>query len=219
MVKSFARPNEGTRVLDVGCGRALFLRELRRSTRATAVGIDQTDRPWREDPESLGGIELVAGPVPEALPPGPFAMVTLWQVLEHFDRPVEVLRALRRRAGPGATLVAEVPDHSAWTRPLQGRFWAGYDAPRHVSVFEPHTLRSTVERAGWTPLRLLRRGAFDPWILWWLGQEARAGRDLRSSLQSRLPAFLAGKLLTWPLVAATRGRGLGIQTIIARAIE
>lgn len=219
MVERFARPEEGARVLDVGCGRALFLRELVRRTRATAVGIDRTDRPWRDEPESLAGIELVSGNLPEALPPGPFAVVTLWQVLEHFDRPAEVLRELRKRAGAGATLVAEVPDHSAWTRILQGPFWAGYDPPRHVSVFEPETLRSTVERAGWKTVRCVRRGGFDPWVLWWLGQQARAGKDLSGSLESRLPPFLVGKVLTWPLVAATRGRGLGIQTIFARAVD
>lgn len=217
LVARVADPGAQSRVLDVGCGRPLFLRELRDRTGCRVVGVDRSDRGWRDSAEAWEGIDLHAGGLDDVRDRGPFDVVTLWHVLEHVFRPVELLEELRGSARPGTTLVVEVPDHSSWTRRVQGPFWAGYDAPRHAVVFDPATLRGTLERAGWEVAGLRRRGTLDPWVFWWLGREGRRGRSLGGSLEARFPGFVLGKLLTLPLVALTGGRGLGLQTAVARA--
>jgi hypothetical protein len=208
---------DGASVLDIGSGRPLFLKELTERLAVRAVAWDRTDAAWRDDPGAWRPVELRAGPLESTLETGPFHAVTLWHVLEHVARPVDFLRTLRLASGPETTLVAEVPDHSAWTRRFQGAFWAGYDAPRHLVAFEPESLRHVVEEAGWEVVRIDRAGTLDPWLLWWLGRQGARGRGLEGSLAPDFPGFVAGKVLTWPLVAARRGRGLGLQTVVARA--
>jgi hypothetical protein len=74
-----------------------------------------------------------------------------------------------------------------------------------------------LERAGWTVVRQASHGTLDPYVLWWLGRQERAGRRLDVNLESRFPGFMAGKLFTLPLAAAQRWISLGVQLAAARA--
>jgi SAM-dependent methyltransferase len=212
-------------VLDVGCGRATFLRRLRKNTRGPRVGLDPSDAGWDEaDPED-DRLRLVRGSFPEAerpvakalAPAGGFAVITLWHALEHDYRPLETLRILRRLAHPGALLVVEVPDLSSWSARMEGPSWAGLHTPRHTAAYTPSTLRMMLEAGGWRVESLSRSGTLDPWVLWWLGRQARRGDSLSGPLERRFPGFVAGKALTLPVTLARRWIPLGIQLALARA--
>ncbi|HYC31950.1 MAG TPA: hypothetical protein VEB59_06640, partial [Gemmatimonadales bacterium] len=72
-------------------------------------------------------------------------------------------------------------------------------------------------RARWRVDRRLRYGTLDPWVLWWLGRQERAGRRLDGDLEGAFPGFIIGKLLTLPITLAQRRISLGVQVAIARA--
>jgi hypothetical protein len=78
-------------------------------------------------------------------------------------------------------------------------------------------LAAMLERAGWRVVRQRAYGTMDPYVLGWLGRQARTGRPLDGDLERRFPAFLAGKTLTLPLAAAQRWISLGVQLAVARA--
>lgn len=214
-----AAPGAGSRVLDVGCGRPTFLEALHRRTGANGVGVDCSDAGWRGEPGRwrAAGLELHRGRLEEIRLEGRFDVITMWHALEHDYRPLETLRRLRLFAREGATLLVEVPDHDGLTRRLQGSRWAGYHTPRHTAVYTCATLSALLGRAGWGIVRQCRYGTLDPYVLWWLGQQERAGRPVDGSLEGRFLPFMAGKLLTLPAAAAQRWIGLGIQLAVARA--
>lgn len=204
-------------ILDVGCGRPSFLRQIRDRTGVRAVGTDFDASGWSGDAGQWRGLSLHAGLL-ESLPlAGPFDRITLWQVLEHLYRPVETLEYLRSRARPGALLVIEVPDFSGLTRRLQGSCWAGYHTPRHTAAYTPATLRGTVERAGWRIVRQYQWGTLDPYVLWWLGEQERRNRGFEGSLEARFLPFMLGKLAALPATLLEHWIPLGFQTAIAVA--
>ena len=216
----WTRLGPASRVLDLGCGRPTFLEALHQRTGARGVGVDFSDGGWREEPARWGasGLELHHGRLEDVpLAAGRFHLITLWHALEHDYRPLDTLRRLRGLAAGGATLLVEVPDHDGLTRRVHGSSWAGYHTPRHTAVYTTATLRALLERAGWRVVRQQRHGTMDPYVLWWLGGQERAGHRLDGDLASRFPAFMAGKLLTLPLAAAQRWIGLGVQLAVARA--
>ncbi len=214
-------------VLDVGCGRPTFLRRVARATCARTVGTDTSDDGWRTTPKRWTGLELHAGELESLDLHGPFTHVTMWHALEHLYRPLDTLRYLRSlvtagtidRPGPRAPgrLIIEVPDHDSITRREFGGYWAGYHTPRHTAAYTPATLRSLLERAGWRLEKQYQWGTLDPWLLIWLSHGERAGHDFSGPMQSRFPAFLAGKVMALPLTLQQRRRPLGIQTAIAVA--
>lgn len=227
-------------VLDVGCGRPTFLRRVAHATRARTVGTDTSDDGWRTTPDRWTGLELHAGELESLDLQGPFTHITMWHALEHLYRPLDTLRYLRslvtakhpaacpeRSVGalphaPSAArgpcrLVIEVPDYDSITRREFGGYWAGYHTPRHTAAYTPATLRALLERAGWRLEKQYQWGTLDPWLLIWLSHGERAGHDFSGPMQSRFPAFLAGKVMALPLTLQQRRRPLGIQTAIAVA--
>ena len=216
IVERAARLDSTGRVLDLGCGRPTFLAALHARTGVAATGVDFSPSAWADAPPEFKPLDLRAGTLDSVdLTPG-FDAITLWHALEHDPDPVGTLRSLRSLARPDAALVIEVPDHDSLTRRLQGPFWGGYHTPRHLVSYTPESLREMLERGGWRVERLQRHGTLDPWVLWWLGRQEQTGRDLSGSLESRFPAFVAGKLAALPITLLQRWLPLGVQLAVAR---
>jgi SAM-dependent methyltransferase len=214
-----ARLGPAAAVLDVGCGRPTFLEALARATGARGTGIDLTDAGWSDEPArwAAAGLTLREGTVEDGPPPGPFDLVTMWHALEHDYRPLETLRRLREVVRPGGALIVEVPNFDSLTRRLHGSAWAGFHTPRHTAIYTPATLRALLERAEWTVERQDTYGTLDPYVLWWLGRQERAGRALDGNLERAFPGFMLGKILTLPVALAQRWVSLGVQVAVGRA--
>lgn len=224
-VRRFAGLSAVGRVLDVGCGKPSFLRQLVDEVGCTGVGTDFTDAGWREHPGTWRGLHLVAGEVVpaaggEALADdalgGPFDAITMWHYLEHEYRPRALLTRLAELAHDGATLVIEVPDHDGWTRRQHGRFWQGYHTPRHTALYTVETLRRLLEDTGWQVVHQERHGTLDAYALEWMSRMERRGIDWTSSMEPHFAGFVAGLLTFRARHALKRGHGLGIQTAVAR---
>jgi len=203
------------RVLDVGCGRPTFLSLLRHRNGVAATGVDFAPDAWAGG--GFEGLDLRAGTLDQvALEPG-FHAITLWHALEHDPQPRQTLQQLRELAAPGAALVIEVPDHDSWGRRWQGPFWGGYHTPRHLVSYTPPALARLVEDCGWKVQRHQRWGTLDPYVLWWLGWQERAGRPACGDLEGRFAGFMAGKVALLPLTLLQRWVPLGVQLLVARA--
>ncbi len=218
LAKSAAPVGPAAAVLDLGCGRPTFLEALVRETGCRGTGVDSSARGWRADPArwDAAGLTLLPGRLEEVDAAGPFDLVTMWHALEHDYDPLRTLRALRARCRPGGALVVEVPDFDSLTRRAQGRWWAGWHTPRHTAAYTGATLRAMLERAGWKVKRQERHGTLDPYVLWWLGRQERAGRSLEGPLEAAFPRFMLGKVLSLPVAAMQRWLPLGIQVAVAR---
>jgi SAM-dependent methyltransferase len=112
------------------------------------------------EPFSLGQpvvserLKLVREPLETAaLKLGTFDVITAWHVLEHVPHPRELLEQLRQRLNPGGVLIVSVPNLASWQGHLFGPSWFHLDPPRHLLHFEPKTLDTYLDRAGYTPVR------------------------------------------------------------------
>ncbi len=105
--------------LDVGCARGHFLRHLSQETgRTDLVGVDLSPAMTKYGREEFG-LDLRAGAVEEVeLPRDHFALVTMFDVLEHVARPRDVLTKLVKVLRPDGWLVLEVPSEVTAFRSL-----------------------------------------------------------------------------------------------------
>jgi SAM-dependent methyltransferase len=144
------------RLLDYGAGSGAFARFM------AARGFDAVGL----EPYSLGatteetGLKLIRAPLAQVKASvGKFDVITLWHVLEHLDRPVEILKELRSLLAPGGVVVVSVPNFASWQSRVFAGGWFHLDPPRHLVQFEPDTLADCLARAGF---RVTREAPFLP---------------------------------------------------------
>jgi 2-polyprenyl-3-methyl-5-hydroxy-6-metoxy-1,4-benzoquinol methylase len=89
----------------------------------------------------------------DELPETQFHAVTLFEVLEHLDAPISVLRSLRELLVLGGVLVLETPDCSGITTIVSERDYRNIHPLDHINAFTPATLCSIASRAGFRSIR------------------------------------------------------------------
>ena len=82
----------------------------------------------------------------EERPAGAFVM---HQLIEHVEDPRLVLRKCSQALREGGVMVLETPSTQAWdARIFPARYWAGWHAPRHWSLFDENTLSRLARQEG-----------------------------------------------------------------------
>lgn len=144
-VERFRR--EGS-LLDIGCGTGVFLAEMQVSGRWQLNGLEPTRSAAAYVRRRLGI------PVAEQLfEDSDFLaesqdVITMWHVLEHFTSPMRALRKAWELLKPGGYLIFAIPNYESLSRALFGRFWVGWDLPRHLYAFPRPVLRHMLEASG-----------------------------------------------------------------------
>jgi SAM-dependent methyltransferase len=144
------------RLLDFGCGSGAFARWMSRAG-YDVVGLEPFSLGKPTEAERL---LLVREPLESAAPRlGQFDVITLWHVLEHMNRPIELLRNLSKLLTPDGVVIVSVPNFQSWQSRVFRGSWFHLDPPRHVIHFEAETLENCLTEAG---LVTTERWAFLP---------------------------------------------------------
>jgi len=159
-LRALERFQPGGRLLDVGCGTGVFLGEAQRSGRWELMGVEPSPQAAAYAQEALG-ISVLAQRFGEAdLPAGHFDAITMWNVLEHLDSPIRDLRRAYQLIRPGGWLVLAIPNVDGSGAKLFGRYWMGWDLPRHLYLFPKKQLRRILGEIGfdWVDARCIAGG-------------------------------------------------------------
>lgn len=148
-------------VLDIGCGLGELLSVFKEQG-WTAHGIE-FNRFAADFARETFGLEVVARSIMEFDPPdGRYDCVMLWGVLEHFTRPLEVLRKVYRMLAPDGLLVLEVPSGDSVLVRYVERFGGPVnriiEGDRHNMLFSVRALREMTQRAGFELAHLQSNG-------------------------------------------------------------
>lgn len=144
-------PGAPIRLMDFGCGDGEML-TVARVLGIEAIGIDISAT--RADAARTSGAPVLPDLAAfDAQGGGKVHAVVLAQVLEHVSDPVGLLRALAQRMAPGGVLFVAVPDCSGLSVPRDFDGFHHLQPLEHLNAFTPRSLRDTVARAGFQPLR------------------------------------------------------------------
>jgi 2-polyprenyl-3-methyl-5-hydroxy-6-metoxy-1,4-benzoquinol methylase len=184
---------EPGRLLDFGCGGGSFLERMR-DLGWDVTGVDASPATVRMLRDDLR-LRAIEGSLPHAeLRPGSFDCVTMWHSLEHVHEPLAVLRSAFRLLAPGGHVVVAVPNIDSWPAKGFGGEWFGLDLPRHLTHFDPASLRSMLGLAGFRvdSVRLVKHSD------WMRSSALLAIRRGKAGLASRLMAWKPlAKLAAW----------------------
>ncbi|HVL97141.1 MAG TPA: class I SAM-dependent methyltransferase, partial [Solirubrobacteraceae bacterium] len=140
-------------VVDIGCGAGAFLRRLGRAGwRGERRGVEPEGEVAAAASAALG-IRVEKGTAEgAAFAPGSLGTAVMRHVIEHLRDPGSVLDRLHTALGRGGTLYLGTPDSRALSAAAAGRYWHGWDPPRHLHVFTSDSLRALVRRHGFEPV-------------------------------------------------------------------
>jgi 2-polyprenyl-3-methyl-5-hydroxy-6-metoxy-1,4-benzoquinol methylase len=149
----------GARLLDYGANYGHFI-ELARRRGADAWGLEPGSA-LRENAVVSARSRLV-GSLEQAAALGPFAAVTLWDVLEHLHDPAAALATVAGLLQPGGAVLVRVPDARVLSALRSRRLWRlvgpaylklchPVNADEHPSHFTPESLAHIARSAGLHP--------------------------------------------------------------------
>lgn len=149
----------GSRVLDIGCGYGAVARSIAtRVLNSTVVGVELDQGRLRQAragdvPANLSFVEADAR---RNLPPGPWNVVVLSNILEHIEDRVDFLRDILRQAAPQKILIRVPLFERDWKLPLRKELGIGYfsDA-EHFIEHRPDELHNELLTAGLKPIETI----------------------------------------------------------------
>jgi SAM-dependent methyltransferase len=177
----------GARLLDIGCGSGEFVRSAR-TWGWDAEGLDP-------DPNAAAvgravGLTVTVGGLPKTdYPEAAFAAVTMSHSIEHLHDPIACLQEVHRILQPGGRIWLATPNFDSRGRKVFGADWRGLEPPRHLVLFTPGALISTLARAGFHQFHQMREPFVSEWYFT-TSYRIASGEDPHSMNASRLPGWL-----------------------------
>jgi len=118
-------------LLDVGCGKGRFLSRVKKAGWA-GLGLEPTKKQAEFGIDNYG-IKVMTGNIADFMPDGQgFDVITSWHVLEHVDKPVEIISSIRNLLKDNGLLVIEVPNFMSLQSGIGKDKWFHLDMPRHI---------------------------------------------------------------------------------------
>ncbi len=133
------------KILDIGCGRGLFLDVMRRG------GWDTIGTEFNEDTASYAiknyGLNILPGDITQhKLQTESLDAININQVLEHLKNPKKVLEESHRLLRRGGTLIISVPDLRSPQFAIGKKNWAYLDIPFHLFHFTEEGLSELLKK-------------------------------------------------------------------------
>jgi 2-polyprenyl-3-methyl-5-hydroxy-6-metoxy-1,4-benzoquinol methylase len=157
--KKLSGDPRGKTMLDVGCGTGEFLKAgADVGFKVTGIDVDSTTTAHVKEKY---GFDIVTGLLgPETFSPCSFDVVVLSHVIEHLQRPVELLSVIYEIVKPNGLFVMCTPNsdslcediHNVYGRARYERsksyYMAPFQSPYHIIGFNPKSARKILVDAG-----------------------------------------------------------------------
>lgn len=147
----------GRKLLDVGAYTGIFV-NVARAAGWQAEGIEPSH--WGVAQAAKAGNPVKQGTLAsDGFEPESFDVITMWDVIEHFDDPSQELNRAFNLLKPGGVIVVHTIDVGSLTARLMGERWP-FLMEMHIVFFSRATLRAMLERVGFTYIRDHTQGRY-----------------------------------------------------------
>jgi 2-polyprenyl-3-methyl-5-hydroxy-6-metoxy-1,4-benzoquinol methylase len=150
-------PGNGRRLLDVGCHIGVFV-EIAARHGWDAWGIEPSQ--WASKLAQEDGLQVIEATLATAgFDEASFDVITMWDVIEHLERPSDEVGHAYRLLKPGGLLVAHTMDLDSLFARLMGPRWP-WLMEMHLYYFSRRTLTKLMEKVGFDVITIKAQGRY-----------------------------------------------------------
>jgi 2-polyprenyl-3-methyl-5-hydroxy-6-metoxy-1,4-benzoquinol methylase len=143
-------------LLDVGCGKGWFL-EAARERGWQVQGVELCAEVAKETMERVGTQVYIGNIFDVELPSETFDLVTMFDVIEHLEAPIEALRICYRILKPGGALALSTPNLCGLGCRLLGARAFAVWPDEHIFYFGPASMKRALHLADFTDIEIASR--------------------------------------------------------------
>jgi 2-polyprenyl-3-methyl-5-hydroxy-6-metoxy-1,4-benzoquinol methylase len=143
-------------LLDVGCGKGWFL-EAARERGWQVQGVELCAEVAKRTMERVGTQVYIGNIFDIELPSETFDLVTMFDVIEHLEAPVEALRICYRILKPGGVLAISTPNLRGLGCRLLGAKAFAVWPDEHIFYFGPASMKRALQLADFTDMEIASR--------------------------------------------------------------
>ena len=183
---------QGDKVLDIGCGSGLLLRDLNSAGFDDLTGIDKY---IEKDIYVNDELRILKKDITELESKYDFIMMN--HSFEHMDGPEQSLKVISEYLEDNGTLMIRIPLADSYARKKYGADWVQLDAPRHFFLHTKKSMSILARRAGFKISTI----HFDSDEFQFWGSELyRRGRNLSDMNQGKHPAKAFPEIFTKKII-------------------
>lgn len=173
------------KLLDIGAGTGDFLSVAKKDGWET-TGIEPSEKA-KAIAQKKG---IVFAQSSSDLEKHSFDVITMWHVLEHVPNLEKQIKELKRLLKPDGTIIIAVPNFRSFDAKYYRRFWAGFDAPRHLWHFSKKAIKQLFLKENMKVEKILPM-KFDAFYVSLLSEKYKTGR------MNFIKAFYIGLKSNW----------------------
>lgn len=149
--------SEKGRLLDVGAATGFFV-EIAKKRGWNACGVEISE--YATEVAQKKGRDVVCGTLGSGgtLEEGSFRVITLWDVLEHFQDPHREIHLCSKLLTSGGILAISTPDSGSWYARITGKRWPLLVPPEHLHYFTQKSIRIFLENNGFEIEKITKIG-------------------------------------------------------------
>ncbi|MDO8966560.1 class I SAM-dependent methyltransferase [Algoriphagus sp.] len=127
------------KLLDYGCGTGEFLKAAKNKGWKIS-GIEPNEKARNQANLKLN--EKVKNSIEELNKNSDYDIITLFHVLEHIHELRKTLKKIITHLKSDGYLIIAVPNADSWDGKKYGKYWAGWDVPRHLYHFNSKSIEA-----------------------------------------------------------------------------
>jgi 2-polyprenyl-3-methyl-5-hydroxy-6-metoxy-1,4-benzoquinol methylase len=136
------------KILDVGCASGEFLKYMLNFPQWNLVGLEPIAQAANLAREQLD-IEIINNTLTEhVFSEDEYDVVTFWHVFEHVEDPINILTIVNKILRDEGIIVITLPILNSIDHRLFGKYWIGFELPRHLHFFTHEKMVEILNNTG-----------------------------------------------------------------------
>lgn len=159
-------------LLDVGCGTGDFLK-IAKENNWQVSGIEPNSNARKIANGKTGNFVFDSDQLLKFKPQS-FDVITLWHVLEHLPKLENHISIFESLLKPNGRLIIAVPNYKSFDALYYKKYWAAFDAPRHLWHFSQQSISKLVQQQGMQLVKI-KPMSFDSYYVSLLSEKYKNG--------------------------------------------